>query len=115
MWHHNLQKKTMFNWALGHLKRAWNKLLGLVGLSSTLEPTTGRRPRSVSDTQTLIMYTVPLNPLRIKAVPGDMRNSCPDLRKRNRGKTRWDPRNVVHEDAMEDERKARAAMMRMYK
>ena len=56
------------------------------------------------------MYTVPLNPMRIKAVPGDMRNSCPDLRKRNRGKTRWDPRNVVHEDAMEDER-----MMRMYK
>ena len=85
-----------------YLKRVWNKLLRL---------------RSVSDTETMIMYTVPLNPVRIAAEPGDLTQSCPDLRKRNRGKTkvRWDPRNVVHEDAMEDERKARAAMMRMYK
>ena len=42
--------------------------------------------------------------------------SCPELRRRTRGtKIQWDPRNVIREDAMEDERKARSAIMRMYR
>ena len=64
-------------------------------------------------------------------MPGDMRSgeatytvgsahltqSCPELRRRTRGlaKIQWDPRNVIHEDEMEDERKARASLMQMYR
>ena len=121
----------MFQWATTtatYLRKVWNKLLGLVGLSSTSEPTTGKRPRSVSDG--FESYVLPIKPIRIRAVPGDLRSgeatytvgsahltqSCPELRRRTRGtKIQWDPRNVICEDAMEDERKARSAIMRMYR
>ena len=104
----------MFQWAKTYLLKVWSKLLGLVGLSSTLE-TTGKRPRSVSDE--FETYILPIKPIRIRAVPGDLTHSCPDLRRRKRGNTKiqWDPRNVIHEDAMEDERKARASLMQMYR
>ena len=77
--------------------------------------TTGKRPRSVSDE--FESYILPIKPIRIRAVPGDLTHSCPDLRRRKRGNTKiqWDPRNVIHEDAMEDERKARASLMQMYR
>ena len=143
----------MLQWATTYLRKVWNKLLGLVvgkahpqvgsahlvGLSSTSEPTTGKRPRSVSDG--FESYVLPTKPIRIRAVPGDLtqrwgpgapprangradRLSCPELRRRTRGlaKTQWDPsgglrpsRNVIHEDEMEDERKARASLMQMYR
>ena len=163
----------MLQWAtttVRYLRKAWNKLLGLVGLSSTSEPTTGKRPRSVSDG--FESYIVPIKPIRIRAVPGDLTQSCPELRRRSSGglrpstselcsssskqslstsglrpsrgtKIQWDPRNVIHEDdveddgqgpneeewesndeagneedwngdEVEDERKARASLMRMY-
>ena len=115
----------MFQWATTtatYLRKVWNKLLGLVvgkahlvGLCSTSEPTTGKRPRSVSDG--FESYVLPIKPIRIRAVPGDLTQSCPELRRRTRGlaKTQWDPRNVIHEDEMEDERKARASLMQMYR
>ena len=104
----------MFQWAKTYLLKVWSKLLGLVGLSSTLE-TTGKRPRSVSDE--FETYILPIKPIRIRAVPGDLTHSCPDLRRRKRGNTKiqWDPRNVIDEDAMEDERRARAHLMQMYR
>jgi len=68
----------------------------------------------------MITYIQPLKPIRIKATPGDLTQSCPDLRKRNRGVAQgnWDPRNKIYADwneEVEDERRARAAIMRMYK
>ena len=74
----------------------------------------GTRARSVSDG--FESYVLPIKPIRIRAVPG-MTQSCPDLRRRNQGKTKfqWDPRNVIHEEEYEDERKARVALMRMYR
>ena len=75
----------MFQWAKTYLLKVWSKLLGLVGLSSTLE-TTGKRPRSVSDE--FETYILPINPIRIRAVPGDLTHSCPDLRRRKRGNTK---------------------------
>ena len=67
-------------------------------------------------------YIKPLRPVRIKAEPGDipkdMTQSCPDLRKRSGGNTKWDPRNKIYadwNDELEDERRAGTAlMMRMY-
>ena len=105
----------MLQWATNYLRKVWKKLLGLVGLSSTSEPTTGKRPRSVSDG--FESYILPIKPIRIRAVPGDLTQSCPDLRQRKRGLTKiqWDPRNVIDEDAMEDERRARAHLMQMYR
>jgi len=106
----------MFAWATTattYLQKVWRKLLGLVGLCSTSE-TDGTRPRSVSDG--FESYVLPIKPIRIRAVPGDLTQSCPDLRRRTQSrKVQWDPRNVIHEDEAEDERKARAALMRMYK
>ena len=61
----------------------------------------------------MITYIQPLKPIRINATPGDLTQSCPDLRKRNRGVARgnwvrgvargnWDPRNKIYADWNEE-------------